>query len=256
VRLGLSPHAPYSAGPAVFLAAAAEAGVPLSTHLAESEDERRVVCAGSGPMCEFFRSLGAWDDVAASHFVGHASPVQMAMPWLVRAPWVLAHVNDCSDDDMKALASTNCSVAYCPRSSDYFEHHTAFGPHRYREMLAAGINVALGTDSVLNLPVGPTSERLSTLDEIRFLFRRDGTDPALLVRMATTHGARALGLDASRFAVRPGPVAGLVAVPVDPATRGLAPAERVVRSDDAPILLWPAGPGVGVAHPHAGILAR
>lgn len=237
--VGLSPHAPYSTGADIYEHIARKPAVPKCTHLAECPEERRMVCHGDGPMREFFESVGAWGDLAGTHFGGHASPVAMAMRWIAREPWLLAHVNDCSDDDLRALATTTCSIAYCPRSSSYFEHHTAFGPHRYREMIAAGINVALGTDSVLNLPPGPESERISTLDEMRFLFRRDGVDPRLLVRMATINGARALGLDPARFTMAPGPVAGIVAVPVEGATRILDPAERIARSESAPKLLWP-----------------
>jgi len=238
VRMGLSPHAPYSAGPDVF-SRSASMGVLVSTHLAESPEEHRIICDGDGPMRDFLRSVGVWSPTATKHFSGHRSPIAMAMPWLRMAPWVVAHVNDCSDDDLKDLASTRCSVAYCPRSSAYFENDKAFGPHRYREMMAAGINVCLGTDSVLNLPPGPESERISTLDEMRLLYRRDSSDPRVVLAMATTHGARALGLDPAEFTMRPGIVAGIVAVPVDSSTSRLDPAERILRSDGAPELLWP-----------------
>jgi cytosine/adenosine deaminase-related metal-dependent hydrolase len=59
-------------------------------------------------------------------------------------------------------------------------------------MLTAGLPVALGTDSALVIGDSPT---ISVLDEMRFLWRRDGTDPMHLVAMATVHGARALGID-------------------------------------------------------------
>ena len=259
VRRGLSPHAPYSAGPDLFrhcARLAASRGVPVCTHLAESMEEREWLCAGTGRMREFFRGLGVVDAGAEANFGGHASPVQMALPWLTAAPWVLAHVNDCSDEDIRALASTTCSVVYCPRASWYFEHHKEFGPHRYRAMVEAGINVALGTDSILNLPAG--TERLSTLDEMRFLHRRDAADPGMLLRMATVQGARALGLKPESFLLRPtrhGAVAGLVAVPVDATTREKPALVRVLESDEPPVVLWPAGPGEGCAHAPSRMLA-
>lgn len=259
VRRGLSPHAPYSAGPDLLrhcAQLAATRSVPVCTHLAESMEEREWLCSGTGRMREFFRGLGIVDAEAEAHFGGHASPVQMALPWLSGAPWVLAHVNDCSDEDIRALASTTCSVVYCPRASWYFEHHKEFGPHRYRAMVAAGINVALGTDSILSLPAD--TERLSTLDEMRFLHRRDEADPWVLLRMATVHGARALGLKPEGFVLRPargGTVAGLVAVPVEATTRDKPPMVRVLESDEPPVLLWPSGPGEGCAHAPSRMLA-
>ncbi|MFN7022304.1 MAG: hypothetical protein ACK4WH_13380, partial [Phycisphaerales bacterium] len=85
-------------------------------------------------------------------------------------------MNDCDDEDLAVLARTGTSVAYCPRASDYFRAAEHFGPHRYRDMLAAGVTVALGTDSALCL--GPEADpvragdaaRISVLDEVRHLW--------------------------------------------------------------------------------------
>ena len=111
------------------------------------------------------------------------------------------------DDALAAAAAAPIDVAYCPRASSYFGHRE----HRYREMRAAGINVCLGTDSALCLD---TPDRISTLDDVRFLMRRDGLSLADALEMATVAGARALGVDPSRFALGGGPVAGVLAVPL------------------------------------------
>jgi cytosine/adenosine deaminase-related metal-dependent hydrolase len=99
-------------------------------------------------------------------------------------------------------------------------------------MLAAGLTVAVGTDSIVNLPAG--TDRISPLDEIRFLHARDGTDPMTLLEMATVHAARALGIDdrAVRIAPESAPL-GLVAVPVPPGDFS-RPADAIARSDSAP----------------------
>src|SRR5205814_9515614 len=47
VRLGISPHAPYSISPAVYHACA-ELGVPIATHISESESEVRYLRDGGG----------------------------------------------------------------------------------------------------------------------------------------------------------------------------------------------------------------
>jgi cytosine/adenosine deaminase-related metal-dependent hydrolase len=79
-------------------------------------------------------------------------------------------------------------------------------------MEVEGLEVALGTDSMVNLPPEGL-ERLSTLDEARFLSRRDGEDPQNLLRMCTWFGAKALELDQSAFLFELGePLAGLVAI--------------------------------------------
>lgn len=102
---------------------------------------------------------------------------------------LVAHVNDATDEAIGILAGSRATVVYCPHASEYFGAHRHFGPHRYRDMLAAGVRVALGTDSIVNLPDG---DGLSVLEEMRLLYRRDGTRPELLLGMATVNGGAAV----------------------------------------------------------------
>ncbi|MEM6458296.1 MAG: amidohydrolase family protein [Planctomycetota bacterium] len=190
---GFQPHAPYSAGPALF-DAACNTGKPLSCHLAETPEEARFVAAAQGPFRDLLERLGKWSDGFAAAYGDGLSPVRWMEPYLRRRPWLLAHGNYVDDDDLALLAETGASVAYCPVASEYFGHpRKGHPPHRYREMLAAGVNVCLGTDSVVCQPE-EEPQPLGVLPQMRRLHRRDGTDPALLLRMATTHGRQALGL--------------------------------------------------------------
>jgi cytosine/adenosine deaminase-related metal-dependent hydrolase len=97
-------------------------------------------------------------------------------------------------------------------------------------MIQAGVNVALGTDG---LPCLDRADRLSVLDDMRLLYRRDDADPDLLLRMATTAGAVGLGMDPDLVTLAPGPVAGLIALGYDPADPADA-FEQVLQSDNAP----------------------
>ncbi|MBX9736901.1 MAG: amidohydrolase family protein [Phycisphaerales bacterium] len=227
VRMGLSPHAPYSVGPRGYAKAMdlrRELRLPLTTHLAESTHERAAVTHARGPAVDLLKSLGLFD-AEAQAWLGHApSPVQRLADTLARAreadqaPLSLVHCNDVSDADIELIVASGASVIYCPRSSEYFGADQAFGPHRYRELLARGVNVALGTDSIINLPL-QAPPRISTWDEARRLHQRDGTDARTLLAMATTHGARAIGLPPSAFTFSPGrPLAGVVAMEVQQAT--------------------------------------
>lgn len=238
VRLGLQPHAPFSAGLSLYEHAAsvgAERGLPLATHLAESRAERDLVVRRSGPIRDFLESLGLWTDAAAADFGRAASPVSHLRSILHRAPWLVAHVNDCSDDDMEILRDAGAAAVYCPRASAYFRHEHDLGPHRYRDMLKAGVPVALGTDSIVCLPAHE-SDRLSVLDDMRFLYQRDGADPALLLRMATTNGAAALGLPPEEFRLSVGATAGLLAIPLGVDHRD-DPLRAALKGDGAPKLL-------------------
>jgi len=187
---GFQPHAPYSAGPSVFDAAAGS-GAAVSCHLAETLDELRFVRDGDGPFLELLKSPPAkWDDGFAANFGRGLSPVAWMEPHLRRRPWLLAHCNYVSDADIALLAETGASVAYCPIASEYFGHEN----HRYREMLEAGVNVCLGTDSIVCQPP-EEPQPLGILPQMRRLHRRDGAAPERLLRMATTHGRAALRMN-------------------------------------------------------------
>ena len=252
--LGLQPHAPYSVSKTAYEAAVDRAerlGLPLATHLAETIDERHFVADASGPQRDFLDSLNIWHDHEARHIGRGEHPVAHLAPLLTRRPWLLAHLNDCPDHALDLLAPTSCSVAYCPRASAYFDAPAALGPHRYRDMLARGVNVCLGTDSIVNLPGEAASEAtggISPLDDARLLYRRDATDPLTLLAMLTTNGARALGLDDAAFAFTPGkPLAGIVSVSAGIDT---CPLTAVFADDSHPQLLTssrqvPSAPTLG-----------
>ncbi len=218
VRVGLQPHAPYSTGPAVYDAATRAAvrdGLPVCTHLAELLEEAQFVGRGDGAFREFLQSLGRWEDTWAEPYRGRRSPIEWMQPYLERTaaagvPWLVAHGNYLSDADVELLRATRTSVAYCPIASAYFGHpHRGEPPHRYRDLLAAGVNVCLGTDSIVCQPPSEP-QPLGLLPAMRRLHQRDGTDPQLLLRMATSHGLRALHMPDR-------PLRLCVSVPIDPA---------------------------------------
>lgn len=228
---GLQPHALYSAGIKVYDAAVALAGkynLSLSTHLSELIEEEMFTRSLSGPWVDFFKKIGKWDPTmkaAGKH------PVDLLQQYLhkfkktstdTRSGWVTAHVNYADNSHLRILAESGTSVVYCPHASAYFGHKN----HRYQDMLQCGINVALGTDSILCLD---TPERISILDEMAFLYQRDNVDARLLLKMATVNGARALGFDTERATLTVGgEVANLIAVefnvdsPEDPLEQVLA----------------------------------
>lgn len=215
VRVGLQPHAPNTVDLAVYRWAAAIAethGLPLSTHLAETPEERQFISAATGPQRAMLERFGIWDESILDHVGRGRHPVEHLAGLLERHKVLCAHLNDAPDRAIELLAATGTPVVYCPRASVYFGAADHFGPHRYRDMLAAGVPVCLGTDSIVNLD---TPDRISPLDEIRLLHRRDGTDPRALLAMSTINGAKALGLEEGRFGLSEGRIAGLLAVPAE-----------------------------------------
>lgn len=217
VQIGLQPHAPNTVDLGVYrwaTAAAASRSMPLSTHLAETPEEREFIAQGSGPQREMLERFGIWDNSILDHITKDNHPVGHLAEILNESPYLVAHVNDATDAAIEALAKSQAVVAYCPRGSSYFGADQHFGPHRYPDMIEAGVPVCLGTDSIVNLD---TPDRISILDEMRFLARRDGTDPKTLLQMATINGGASLGLNEESFtlSVDAQPF-GLISIPIKP----------------------------------------
>jgi cytosine/adenosine deaminase-related metal-dependent hydrolase len=203
---GLSPHAPYSAGLRLY-EAVTRMGVPLSTHLSETQFEIDFVRDGSGAFADLLRRIDRWDDTIEP---SGRRPVQHLAAPLRAAPWVVAHCNYVDDEDIALLADAGASVAYCPIASEYFNHQN----HRYCDMIGSGVNVCLGTDSIVCQPSNE-SQPLGIMPVIRKLYKRDGTSPDLLLKMATTNGLTALGFDPKDATLTPGAPAKLICVPFD-----------------------------------------
>jgi len=231
MRTGVSPHAPYTVEPNAMRTCAERAhgaGVPLCIHLAETREEQTFTARRDGPFVDYLRTLGVWDDEIP---VWGLDPVSLAREvGLLSARTVIAHANYVSDDDIANLASSGASVAYCPRT------HAAFGhePHRFRDMLAARVNVCVGTDSLASNP------SLSVLDELRFLHsEHPDVSPETLLRMGTINGAVALGCADAIGSLRAGSRADLAVI----ALSGTSSPDwaEMFRSGDAPMAVYVAG---------------
>jgi cytosine/adenosine deaminase-related metal-dependent hydrolase len=227
LRVGVSPHAPYSVenfGYERCLERAIRDGLPIATHLSESFEEKEFLATGTGPLRDLWEQIGGWDDQVPK-FIG--GPIRMAreLGYLDYRKSLLVHVNYCDDDELAILAAGRASVVICPRTHAYFGHP----PHRWREMLALGINVAVGTDS------RGSSPDLNLVDDLRLLHRlAPEIPPMLLWEMATTRAAGAIGNDDVCGKLAAGLAADLV---VFPATSD-DPLREILENDAEPIAVW------------------
>jgi cytosine/adenosine deaminase-related metal-dependent hydrolase len=206
LKIGITPHAPYSVEPDGYrrcLETAKVRRLPLATHLAETRDEEAFLALHSGPLRELWDQWLTWDDYVPK-FTG--GPIRLARELgLLDYPTLLAHVNYCDDEELSTLAAGKASVVYCPRTHQFFGHP----PHRWREMLDRGINVAVGTDSCASSP------DLNLVDDLRLLHRLYPDQPvSRLWEMATVRAARAVGLSDAGV-IRSGVPADLVAFPCE-----------------------------------------
>ncbi|TVL99186.1 MAG: hypothetical protein CV087_18960 [Candidatus Brocadia sp. WS118] len=184
-RTGLSPHAPYSVSKELYQAMsqlAFQAGMPLCTHIAETQDEIAFLTNGTGNFPGFLRQLRAmppdWQPLGLTpiHYLKGTG--------ILENHPILIHCNYITDEEISLIKSSGASVAFCPRSHRFFGHTN----HPVRKLLDAGINAGLGTDSLAS------NDTLSILDEMKFLLLHDAISAKDLLAMAAVNGAKALGM--------------------------------------------------------------
>jgi cytosine/adenosine deaminase-related metal-dependent hydrolase len=210
VQVGVSPHAPYSVGDALFSATARFAraqGLRLATHLAESEAEFDLIARGAGPFATMLAARGI--DASPRARTPVALLDQLGVLELMAENALLIHCVRCDATDLSTLASRRNNVALCPHSNRYFAH----GAAPRHEMVKAGIAPAVGTDSMAS------NETVDILGEARSAHGYpDDVTPNDVWQMATTLGAHALGLSADTGTITTGKRADLCAFPIPPGT--------------------------------------
>ncbi|MFB3042296.1 MAG: amidohydrolase family protein [Candidatus Poribacteria bacterium] len=183
----VSPHAPNSTSAMLYrhcLAIVQSRGLHFCTHLSETPEEIEFLATGTGAFADLLNtlqiSMEGWTPPGVS-------PVQYISDLgVLKARPLLAHCNYLTDQDIQILAESGSSVVFCPRAHHYFNHTD----HPIERLLEAGVNVAVGTDSLAS------NWSLSMLDELKFLAQ---TQPSILpetvIDLATINGAKGLRLN-------------------------------------------------------------
>lgn len=238
LRLGVSPHAPYSVSGPLY-AAVAEYAVasqtPLAVHLAESRAETELVIHGSGPFAEAWGRRGIPMPI---HQLRRGDPGALRSPvaWLdhhgVLGPDTLAiHLVQVDQVDVATLARRGVAVAHCPRSNRRHGH----GDAPLAAWLAAGIRVGVGTDSAASV-AGP-----NLLAEARAARMLGGLAAEEALALCTCGAADALGLRGAVGVLTPGAWGDVAAIGL----RETSPAdlyEAVLAAGTGDILAtWVAG---------------
>ena len=109
------------------------------------------------------------------------------------------------DPDCRLLAQSQSWLVLCPRANRY----TGAGVPPVDRLLQAGVNLALGTDSLAG------NWDLNLFGEMRWLHRNFPAYPGdLWLRLGTLNGARALGRDRDLGSLEPGKKATLGFIPL------------------------------------------
>jgi len=183
---GLSPHAPYTLSEetlnlAVFWAE--QHRLPISIHLAETEDEVAFIAHGEGAIAERLYPAVNWQVKPRTRQTDQLTPVQWLLDHGTLPSNSLAiHGVHVEERDAAGLARAGVGVVLCPRSN------ARFGSRRaplsdYRQ---AGVPLALGTDSLASSP------SLSLWDELAFAWSwfADELSGAQWLEIATCGGFR------------------------------------------------------------------
>jgi len=184
VRLGASPHAPYTVSGPLYRLATAHARkekLPIAVHVAESPLEDDFVRNGAGGFADGHRTRGLKPAARG------LSPVAWLDQHGVFGPdCVAVHCCTVDGDDIDTLARRGAGVAHCPRSNR--RHHRIDAP--LAQLIGAGLRVGVGTDSVASVdPLDPLAEARRA----RELASLDAQEALALV---TLGAARTIGLGA------------------------------------------------------------
>lgn len=199
VRLGVSPHAPYTCSLDVYRWCLG-LGIPVGTHLAESAAEHEWLTAGEGPLAP-----------AAAVLVSPTGKRAVATLEPVLGPDLLcAHCVDLLPDEIALLGARRAPIAHCPRSNALL----GCGIAPISDLRAAGATVALGTDSPASTPsFDMFEEARAAIYMARARERSAGALTATeALELATIQAARALRMDAVVGTLEPGKRADLAVV--------------------------------------------
>jgi aminodeoxyfutalosine deaminase len=216
---GLSPHAPYTASGELYRLAAQRSkarNILLTTHLAESQDEDDMVRRGTGPMYDYFlragRNMGDCKRTGPTQLMGEFG--------VLGANCLAVHANSLTPLDVTLLKQTGTHVVHCPKTHRFFGRGTSL----LQALMAQGVNVCLGTDSLAS---NDTLSMLAEMQTLAHMFPRMSAQE--LLAMATLNAAKALNQTEKLGRIAPGAWADLIAVPLE--GDGVDPYEAIVYAD-------------------------
>ena len=190
-RVGLSPHTPHTVSHRLMRLLcdyAAGEGLPLQIHVAEHPAEHDLYTRGGGPIWDN-RLAALYPDTFAEVMGRAPEPDLTPVRYLdelgvLNVKPTLIHMVNVTPDDIARVARAGSAVVTCPRSN----HHLDCGVFPWAAFAAAGVEVALGTDSVASGGSLDVREDVAFAQEVH-----PGLDPRVIVRAAVKGGHRVLG---------------------------------------------------------------
>ena len=194
LKIACAPHAPYSVSDSAMEKIALyanELDMPIHIHCHETASE-------------IHESLEQYD----------CRPLQRLRDLGLLLPQTqLVHMTQVDASDISLLQDHNCHVIHCPESN----MKLASGQCPVTDLMAAGVNVAIGTDGAAS---NNDLDLFGELKTAALLAKHASQDASALdahaaVRMATINGAAALGWDNEIGSLEAGKSADIIAVKMD-----------------------------------------
>jgi len=226
VRIGVSPHAPYTVSEPLLKAVAHWASaerLPLAVHVAESHAEAELLTSGTGPFADAWQARG----IPLPQPPGRTPVEWLSAQGALTERTLCIHAVQVGPADIQLLAQNGSAVAHCPLSNAAHGH----GEAPLSALLEAGIRVGLGTDSEVSLG------RLDLLAEARAATALAGLTADAALELCTLAGARALGLDSDTGGLRSGKWADCIVIKLPAHGSGRPAAEGALASSPADLLL-------------------
>jgi 5-methylthioadenosine/S-adenosylhomocysteine deaminase len=190
LRVGVSPHAPYTVSARLYREVndfAQEEGLRLTAHIGESQEEGAFVRWGGGIFAERWNARGIPVQPPGCSPVAYLDRLG-----LLRPEMLAVHAIDLEDGDFEILREKRPALVHCPKSNAKLAHGVA----QLSRILKTGIVLGLGTDSVASNNVVDIFEemRAAIFQQRGATKRLDSLDAETVFRMATLGGAECLGL--------------------------------------------------------------
>ncbi|MDQ3712970.1 MAG: amidohydrolase family protein [Acidobacteriota bacterium] len=208
VKVGLSPHAPYTVSRKLFERItdySIEKNVKITIHVSESNHEKDFVETGAGFFADIYKNLNLkWDAPQMS------SVEYLADIGVLRAKPLLAHCVKVSDKDIELIARSDSRIAHCPKSNAKFGHGIA----PLEKFLERKIRVGFGSDSVASNNICDIMEeaRFATLFARNAAYRKRFLTAEEIIETATLGGARALELETKIGTLEAGKQADVIVI--------------------------------------------
>jgi 5-methylthioadenosine/S-adenosylhomocysteine deaminase len=154
---------------------------------------------------------GDEEDVYCQKKYGHSAIQQLEQMGFLDHPILAAHSITLQPADFSTVADSPFSVVFAPSS----DMRNAAGVPPLMEMLAAGINLALGTDNVTNNNSYDMFKEMTLTGKLMALLKRDPAAISTRSILATLGSARALGKEKEIGSLEAGKKADLITLDMD-----------------------------------------